>query len=119
MSSNMTKRLIVYPNFFLEQKKKKKKKTIKVAPSRLTRQISRRKIKKTFAEAAIERIKKLRKKLNLEKKRRTEKNGCFFENEILNEKKFKFLKKHIQNEEIKINKEMSFKNRIRLPRRRN
>jgi hypothetical protein len=123
MSSNNTKCLLKSCDLSFKPKEKKntkntkKKDTIEDKPLRKSHQ--RRKIKKTFAEAMIERIKKLREKLNLVKKKREKKNGKFFESEILNEKIFKVLKKHIQNEKIKLEKEMSFKNRTRLPRRRN
>jgi len=73
--------------------------------------------KKTFAEAKNEKIKKLIKELNKEKKKRKKSFGYFFEDEIMNEKKFSPLKKYKETEEIKKNR--IFQNKIRLPRRRN
>jgi hypothetical protein len=77
--------------------------------------------KKPFAEAEILRIQKLNKEFKKEKLRRKQffnaRYGYICENEIMNERKFRPLKKY--NEEIKRKKSFFLQNKIRLPRRRN
>ena len=79
--------------------------------------------KKPFAEAEILRIQKLNKEFKKEKLRRKQffnaRYGYICENEIMNERKFRPLKKYKDNEEIKRKKERILQNKIRLPRRRN
>jgi len=76
-----------------------------------------RKKKKTFAEAEFARIKKYKKEFKKEKLRRKLLYGYCSEY-LINEKKFRHLKKYKEREEIKLINERNMKNLIRLPRRR-